>query len=70
MITNFEKMQITNTILEIIWGLCLWKIVTTSIELLNLSQPTNIAIYFFIFVVVTFSIYIYNERKLTPLYTQ
>lgn len=69
-ISTDEQQQIFNTVLEIIWGLCLWKIVTLTVNQFKYSELTNLYIYIAIFITVTFTIYFFNNRELTPIYTK
>ncbi len=69
-ISSNEQHQIFNTVLEIIWGLCLWKIVTLTVNQFKCSERTNLYIYIAIFITVTFIIYFANNRELTPIYTK
>ena len=68
-VTYSERVQIINTMLEIIWGLALWKIVTTTVDRLQYPKAHTIAIYTIIFLAVTLVIYFYNDGKLTPLHS-
>lgn len=68
-IQHSERTKIINTILEIVWGLSIWQIITTLIDSYRLSADVNIIIYLTIFITVTLIIYIFNNKSLTPIYT-
>ena len=69
-ITDHERIAITNAILELIWGLCIWNIITTTINMFNVKDGYQLQIYIVIFVIITYIIYLYNNEKLTPLHTR